>query len=170
MSASPYLIRKGSIMKIITGLIALRGALCLVLFSIAAYGVFVNVPEGYTYISFLLDMNQTVGVGAQRWMMTDFGSGIPLLVFGLLFLANRKIEPAAIAICAPLALTPGICYHIIDLLWAKQQGYFDITWAYFGQSLTFLIASLICYALLFACALIRKRDLRLGNEKVTDPK
>lgn len=88
-------------MKIITGLIALRGALCLVLFSIAAYGVYVNIPEGYTYISFLLDLNQVYGVGAHRWMMTDFGSGIPLLVFGALFLANRKIKPIAVAICAP---------------------------------------------------------------------
>lgn len=108
-------------MKIITGLIALRGALCLVLFSIAAYGVYVNIPEGYTYISFLLDLNQVYGVGAHRWMMTDFGSGIPLLVFGVLFLANRKIKPIAVAICAPLAIAPGICYHIILLLWEMQQ-------------------------------------------------
>ncbi len=147
-------------MKVIVGLITLRGALCLLLFISAVYGVYINIPEGYTYVSFLLDMNQVVGVGAQRWMMTDFGSGIPLLVFGLLFLANRKIKPAAVAICTPLALTPGIFYHIIDLLWKKQQGYFNIAWAHFGQSLTFLITSLICYLILFICVLVSKRRSR----------
>ncbi len=145
-------------MKIITGLIALRGALCLVLFSIAAYGAFVNVPEGYTYISFLLDMNQTYGVGAHRWMMTDFGSGVPLLVFGLLFLADCKIKPMAVAICAPLALAPGIYYHIIDFLLGKHQGFFDTASAYFSSNMIFLSASFICYIILFACTLAQKNN------------